>query len=197
MGATDVCPFVPVAGVTMDECIEVARAVGERVGKELGIPGYFYESAAMRPERKNLAVCRQGQYEGLAKLATEDGAPDFGPAEFNDHAKKTGATAVGARDFLIAYNINLNTTSSRRPTPSPSTFARRAHQKRDGITGPAVLDDAEPRAHPRVAEGREGHRLVHREYGMPSSLEPHRHPRHTGPRGLRRGVCQGAGPRHS
>ena len=143
MGATDVCPFVPVAGVTMDECIEVARAVGERVGKELGIPGYFYESAAKRPERKNLAVCRQGQYEGLAKLATKDGAPDFGPAEFNDHAKKTGATAVGARDFLIAYNINLNTTSSRRANAIAFDIREAGRiKKRDGITGPVVLDDA-------------------------------------------------------
>ena len=85
MGATDVCPFVPVAGVTMDDCIKVAQEVGERVGKELNIPGYFYESAAKRPERKNLAVCRKGQYEGLGKLSTDEGAPDFGPAEFNDH----------------------------------------------------------------------------------------------------------------
>ena len=143
MGATDVCPFVPVAGVTMDECIEVARDVGTRVGKELGIPGYFYESAAKRPERKNLAVCRQGQYEGLAKLTTEDGAPDFGPAEFNDHTKQTGATAVGARDFLIAYNINLNTTSSRRANAIAFDIREAGRiKKRDGITGPAVLDDA-------------------------------------------------------
>ncbi len=143
MGATDVCPFVPVAGVTMEDCIEVARAVGERVGKELSIPGYFYESAAKRPERKNLAVCRQGQYEGLAKLATEDGAPDFGPSEFNDRAKKTGATAVGARDFLIAYNINLNTTSSRRANAIAFDIREAGRiKKRGGITGPAVLDDA-------------------------------------------------------
>ena len=143
MGATDVCPFVPVAGVTMDDCIEVAHAVGERVGKELSIPGYFYESAAKRPQRKNLAVCRQGQYEGVATLATADGAPDFGPAEFNDHAKKTGATAVGARDFLIAYNINLNTTSSRRANAIAFDIREAGRiKKRDGITGPAVLDDA-------------------------------------------------------
>ena len=114
MGATDVCPFVPVAGVTMEDCIKVARVLGERVGKELEIPGYFYESAAIRPERKNLAICRKGEYEGLAKLSTEYGAPDFGPKEFNEKAQQTGATAIGARDFLIAYNINLNSTSSRR-----------------------------------------------------------------------------------
>ena len=96
MGATDVCPFVPVAGVTMEDCVKVARALGERVGKELKIPGYFYESAATRPERKNLAVCRKGEYEGLGKLATEDGAPDFGPKEFNSKVQHTGATAIGA-----------------------------------------------------------------------------------------------------
>jgi glutamate formiminotransferase/formiminotetrahydrofolate cyclodeaminase len=143
MGATDVCPFVPVAGVTMEDCIKVAHEVGERVGRELGIPGYFYESAAKRPERKNLAVCRKGQYEGLGKLSTEEGAPDFGPAEFNETARRTGATAVGARDFLIAYNINLNTTSSRRANAIAFDIREAGRiQKRDGITGPPVLDDA-------------------------------------------------------
>ncbi|MDA0728797.1 MAG: glutamate formimidoyltransferase [Bacteroidetes bacterium] len=143
MGATDVCPFVPVAGVTMEDCIKVAHEVGERVGRELGIPGYFYESAAKRPERKNLAVCRKGQYEGLGKLSTEAGAPDFGPAEFNERAKRTGATAVGARDFLIAYNINLNSTSSRRANAIAFDIREAGRiQKRDGLTGPPVLDDA-------------------------------------------------------
>lgn len=143
MGATDVCPFVPVAGVTMDDCIKVAHEVGERVGRELGIPGYFYESAAKRPERKNLAVCRKGQYEGLGKLSTEEGAPDFGPAEFNETARRTGATAVGARDFLIAYNINLNSTSSRRANAIAFDIREAGRiKKRDGITGPPVLDGA-------------------------------------------------------
>ena len=113
MGATDVCPFVPVRGVTMDECVEIARALGERVGRELGIPGYYYERAATRGEFSNLAHCRKGQYEGLAKLAQPEWAPDFGPADFNERARSTGATAIGARDFLVAYNINLNTTSTR------------------------------------------------------------------------------------
>ncbi|MDG1675208.1 MAG: glutamate formimidoyltransferase, partial [Flavobacteriales bacterium] len=143
MGATDVCPFVPVAGVTMDDCIQVAHEVGERVGRELGIPGYFYESAAKRPERKNLAVCRKGQYEGLGKLSTEEGAPDFGPADFNETARRTGATAVGARDFLIAYNINLNSTSSRRANAIAFDIREAGRiKKRDGITGPPVLDGA-------------------------------------------------------
>ncbi|MEC7653884.1 MAG: glutamate formimidoyltransferase [Bacteroidota bacterium] len=143
MGATDVCPFVPVAGVGMDDCIEVARALGERVGKELGIPGYFYESAALRPERKNLAVCRKGEYEGLAKLGTEDGAPDFGPKEFNDSAKRTGATAIGARDFLIAYNINLNSTSSRRANAVAFDIREAGRIKREGgvISGKVIKDD--------------------------------------------------------
>jgi len=113
MGATDVCPFVPVRGVSMEECVEIARALGERVGRELGIPGYFYERAATRGEFANLAHCRKGQYEGLAKLAQPEWAPDFGPAEFNERARSTGAVAIGARDFLVAYNINLNTTSTR------------------------------------------------------------------------------------
>ena len=143
MGATDVCPFVPVAGVTMDDCIKVAHEVGERVGRELGIPGYFYESAAKRPERKNLAVCRKGQYEGLGKLSTDEGAPDFGPADFNETARRTGATAVGARDFLIAYNINLNSTSSRRANAIAFDIREAGRiKKRDGLTGPPVLDYA-------------------------------------------------------
>ena len=143
MGATDVCPFVPVAGVTMEDCIKVAHEVGERVGRELGIPGYFYESAAKRPERKNLAVCRKGQYEGLGKLSTDEGAPDFGPADFNETARRTGATAVGARDFLIAYNINLNSTSSRRANAIAFDIREAGRiKKRDGLTGPPVLDDA-------------------------------------------------------
>lgn len=112
MGATDVCPFVPISGITMDETVEVARKVGERIGNELGIPVYCYESAAYKPERRNLASCRAGEYEGLKnKLADPEWKPDFGPARFNE---RSGATAVGARDFLVAYNVNLNTTSTRR-----------------------------------------------------------------------------------
>ena len=112
MGATDVCPFVPVSGVTMEETVIYARVVAERIGNDLGIPVYCYESAAFREERRNLANCRSGEYEGLKKkLADPIWRPDFGPAHFNE---RSGATAVGARDFLVAYNVNLNTTSSRR-----------------------------------------------------------------------------------
>ncbi len=107
LGATDVCPFVPVSGVTMEDCVRLAREVGRRVGEELGIPIYLYEAAARRSERRNLATVRSGEYEGLAeKLKDPRWAPDFGPAAFQ---AKAGATIIGAREFLIAYNFNLNT----------------------------------------------------------------------------------------
>ncbi|MCL4165904.1 UNVERIFIED_CONTAM: hypothetical protein GTU68_045801, partial [Idotea baltica] len=112
MGATDVCPLVPIANITMEEAAHWAQQLGRRVGEELKIPIYLYESAASRPERKNLATVRSGEYEGLAdKLKQPKWEPDFGTATFNATA---GATAIGARDFLIAYNVNLNTTSVRR-----------------------------------------------------------------------------------
>jgi len=107
LGATDVCPLVPIAGVSMEECAALARRLGERVGRELEIPVYLYEAAATRPERRNLASIRKGEYEGLAeKLRDPDWAPDFGPARFHARA---GATVIGAREFLIAYNVTLNT----------------------------------------------------------------------------------------
>jgi len=111
LGAADVCPFVPVDGITLAECAELARQVGRRIGEELGIPVYLYEAAASRPERRSLAQIREGEYEGLAaKLTDPDWAPDFGPAAFNP---KSGATVVGARPYLIAYNVNLNTRDKR------------------------------------------------------------------------------------
>jgi glutamate formiminotransferase/formiminotetrahydrofolate cyclodeaminase len=115
MGATDVCPFVPVAGITMEECAEIARRVGARVGNELGIPVYLYEAAASTLERQNLATVRAGEYEGLAaRLADPEQGPDFGPKDFDDEVRRTGATAVGARPFLVAYNVNLNTRNTRK-----------------------------------------------------------------------------------
>jgi glutamate formiminotransferase/formiminotetrahydrofolate cyclodeaminase len=112
MGATDVCPLVPISGVTMAEAAEYARELGERVGRELQLPVYLYEAAQPIPERKNLAVIRAGEYEGLAqKILRPEWHPDFGPAAFDP---QRGATVIGARDFLVAYNINLNTTSTRR-----------------------------------------------------------------------------------
>lgn len=112
MGATDVCPFVPVANASMEDCIACAKALGERVGKELSIPVYLYENAASAEHRRNLASVRSGEYEGIAdKIGKAEWKPDFGPAIFNE---KSGNTAIGARDFLVAYNVNLNTTSTRR-----------------------------------------------------------------------------------
>lgn len=112
MGATDVCPLVPISGITMEEAADYARRLGKRVGEELGLPIFLYEEAATMPERRNLSTIRAGEYEGLeAKLRDPRWAPDFGPATFNAGA---GATVIGARDFLVAYNINLNTTSTRR-----------------------------------------------------------------------------------
>ncbi|PCJ82926.1 MAG: glutamate formimidoyltransferase [Flavobacteriales bacterium] len=114
-GATDVCPLVPISGIEMDEVVPYAHKLGKRVGDELAIPGYFYENAAVEGKRKNLANCRSGEYEGLKdKLANPEWKPDFGPAEYTESVKKSGCTAISARDFLVAYNVNLNTTSTRR-----------------------------------------------------------------------------------
>ena len=112
LGATDVLPLVPVSGITVEECAELARKLAERIYTELGIPCYCYEAAAFKPERKNLAVCRAGEYEALPeRMKDHVRRPDFGPGEFTERAAQTGATNVGARDFLIAVNFNLNTTS--------------------------------------------------------------------------------------
>jgi glutamate formiminotransferase/formiminotetrahydrofolate cyclodeaminase len=128
MGACDVCPFVPVANITMEECAELARQLGARVGEELGIPVYLYEHAASKPEWKNLAVVRQGEYEGLeARSSDPYWAPDFGPA-FN---AKSGATAVGARPFLIAYNINLNTREVRKAMKISAILREKGIARRD------------------------------------------------------------------
>ena len=114
-GATDVCPLVPISGVSMEEAAKYARALGDRVGKELGIPVYCYEFAASEEKRRNLANNRSGEYEGLPKKLKDPAwKPDFGPAEFNDSVARSGAVAIGARNFLVAYNVNLNTTSTRR-----------------------------------------------------------------------------------
>ena len=129
MGATDVCPFIPVSGVTMEECIEIAREVGKRIGTELGFPVYLYEYAATNEERRNLANVRSGEYEGLQeKLKDPNWKPDFGPAKFNP---RTGATAVGARDFLIAYNVNLNTTDAKLAHEIATTIRESGKKKRD------------------------------------------------------------------
>ncbi len=115
MGATDVCPLVPISGISLAECAELARGLARRVAEELGIPTYCYEEAAFTPERRNLAVCRAGEYEGLPqRMGVPGEGPDFGDRPFDEAAARTGATTIGARDFLIAVNFNLNTTSTRR-----------------------------------------------------------------------------------
>ena len=144
MGATDVCPFIPIAHIDMDETAAYARKLAERVGTELGIPVYCYESAACTPDRKNLAQCRAGEYEGLAKKFSDPRwKPDFGPSEFTDSVALTGATAIGARDFLVAINYNLNSTSTRRANAIAYDVREKGRKKREGdpITGKVVLDE--------------------------------------------------------
>jgi len=141
MGATDVCPFVPVSGMTMAETVSLAHEVAERIGRELGIPVYCYENAASKPERRNLANCRSGEYEGLRKKLTDpEWKPDFGPSEFNI---RSGATAVGARDFLVAFNVNLNTTSTRRANAIAYDVREKGRPKREGdpVTGKILKDE--------------------------------------------------------
>lgn len=139
-GATDVCPLVPVAGITMEETVGYARKLAKRIGEQLKIPVYCYENAAFEEKRRNLASCRSGEYEGLSeKLKNPEWKPDFGPCEFN---KKSGAIAVGARDFLVAYNVNLNTTSTRRANAIAFDVREKGRVKRKGnpITGEIVKD---------------------------------------------------------
>ena len=143
MGATDVCPLVPIANISMEECVKWAHKLGKRVGKELGIPIYHYEAAAKEEKRKNLANCRQGEYEGLSKkLVDSKWKPDFGPAEFNTSVERSGATAISARDFLVAYNINLNTTSTRRANAVAFDIREAGRIKREGgeILGKIIKD---------------------------------------------------------
>lgn len=142
-GATDVCPLIPIAHISMEEVIPFAHRLGKRVGEELGIPGYFYEYACTEEKRRNLANCRAGEYEGLKKKLTDSAwRPDFGPAEFNDSVKGSGAIAISARDFLIAYNINLNTTSVRRANSLAFDLRENGRVLREGdpITGKEIKD---------------------------------------------------------
>jgi len=139
-GAMDVCPLVPISGITMEETVILARKLAQRIGEELGIHVYCYEYAAYDERRKNLAYCRAGEYEGLRdKLATPDGKPDFGPTILNE---KSGAVAVGARDFLVAYNVNLNTTSTRRANAIAFDVREKGRIMREGdpLTGTIVTD---------------------------------------------------------
>lgn len=143
-GACDVLPLVPVSGVTLEECALMARKLAERIGTELGIPCYCYEAAAFKPERKNLAVCRAGEYEALPeKMADPERRPDFGPAEYNETVKKSGAVNVGARNFLIAVNYNLNTTSTRRAMAVAFDVREKGRKAREGgsLTGKLIKDE--------------------------------------------------------
>ena len=134
MGATDVCPFIPVSNISMDECVAIAKKTGEKVGKELNISIYLYENAASNEERKNLSTVRSGEYEGLKKKLKEDNwKPDYGPTKFNE---KSGATAIGAREFLIAYNINLNTNDRTYANEIAYELRERGRWKRTGNIEP-------------------------------------------------------------
>ncbi len=144
MGACDVCPLIPVSGITMDECAELARDLAKRIADELAVPTYCYEAAAFKPERRNLAVCREGEYEGLPeKMANEDKRPDFGARAYDEGIARTGATAVGARDFLVAVNYNLNTTSTRRANAIAFDVREKGRPKREGnpITGKIIKNE--------------------------------------------------------
>lgn len=133
MGATDVLPLIPVAGVTLEECAEMARKLAKRIADELYIPTYCYEAAAFTEERRNLAVCREGEYEALPeKMNTPGKAPDFGDRPFDEGVARTGATVVGARDFLIAVNFNLNSTSTRRANAIAFDVREKGRPKREG-----------------------------------------------------------------
>jgi glutamate formiminotransferase/formiminotetrahydrofolate cyclodeaminase len=150
MGATDVCPLVPIVGITLEETARLARALGERVGRELSIPVYLYEAAQENPARKDLAVIRAGEYEGLAeKMRLPEWRPDFGPPDFQP---KVGATVIGARGFLVAYNVNLNTTSTRRASAVAFDVREAGRPRREGdpLTGKIVTDAA---GHPVMIPG--------------------------------------------
>jgi glutamate formiminotransferase/formiminotetrahydrofolate cyclodeaminase len=169
-GATDVCPLVPVAGITMEEVAEYARKLAKRIGDELHIPVYCYEFAAFEKSRRNLADCRKGEYEGLAKKMISPGwKPDFGPTSWNESVARTGATAVGARNFLIAYNINLNTTSVRRANAIAFDIREKGRVKREGdpLTGKILKDkNGEPLYEPGLLKAVKAIGWYIEEYGI-------------------------------
>ncbi len=143
-GALDVCPLIPVANISLEECATLARALAKRMWEEEGIPCYCYEAAAFTPERKNLAVCREGEYEALPeKMNDEKRRPDFGPAAFDENVAKVGATNVGARNFLIAVNFNLNTTSTRRAMAVAFDVREKGRKARENnsLTGKVLKDE--------------------------------------------------------
>ena len=169
-GATDVCPLVPISGITLDETANYAKKLGRRVGDELEIPIYLYENAAQEEKRENLANCRAGEYEGLKKkLSNPEWKPDFGPTEFNDKISRTGATAISARDFLVAYNVNLNSTSTRRANSIAFDIREAGRIKREGnpIIGKKVIDaSGEPVRIPGKLKAVKGIGWYIEEYGI-------------------------------
>ncbi|MDC0204283.1 glutamate formimidoyltransferase [Flavobacteriales bacterium] len=170
MGATDVCPLIPIANISMEETTKWAHKLGERVGNELGIPVYHYEAAAKQEKRKNLANCRSGEYEGLSKkLVDPNWKPDFGPAKFNTSVEKSGATGISARDFLVAYNINLNTTSTRRANAVAFDIREAGRIKREGgiLSGKIMKDrDGNPLKEPGLFKAVKGIGWFIEEYGI-------------------------------
>jgi glutamate formiminotransferase / formiminotetrahydrofolate cyclodeaminase len=167
MGATDVCPLIPIANISMEEVAVYARKLGKRVGEELGISVFLYENAASAPERRNLATIRSGEYEGMAtKLKEDRWKPDFGPAQLNE---KSGVTAIGARDFLIAYNVNLNTTSVRRANSVAFDVREQGRVLREGnpVTGKILTDEqGEPQRQPGMCKAVKGIGWYIEEYGI-------------------------------
>lgn len=169
-GATDVLPLIPISGITMEEAAQYAHKLGKRIADELGIPIYLYENAATEDKRRNLANCREGEYEGLKdKIASADWKPDFGPSEFDENVARSGAIAVGARDFLIAVNFNLNTTSTRRANAIAFDVREKGRTKREGnpITGKIVKDEnGEPVMIPGTLKGTKAIGWYIAEYGI-------------------------------
>jgi glutamate formiminotransferase / formiminotetrahydrofolate cyclodeaminase len=169
-GATDVLPLVPVSGISMEESVEYAKKLGKRIGEELGIPIYFYEFAATEEKRRNLANCRSGEYEGLPKkLVDPEWKPDFGPAEYNENVAKTGAIAVSARNFLIAYNVNLNTTSTRWANSIAFDIREKGRLKRERnlLTGKPLKDENGIKIYePGLLKGVKGIGWFIEEYGI-------------------------------
>ena len=170
MGATDVCPLVPISNISMTECVKWAHKLGKRVGEELNIPVYHYEEAAKEDKRRNLANCRQGEYEGLSKkLENKNWKPDYGPNIFNKSVEKSGATAISARDFLVAYNINLNTTSTRRANAVAFDIREAGRIKREGgnLNGKIIKDsNGNPIKEPGLFKSVKGIGWYIEEYGI-------------------------------
>lgn len=170
IGATDVLPLVPVSGITLEECAQLARKLAERIATETGIPCYCYEAAALKPERKNLAVCRAGEYEAIPeKLADPAKAPDFGARPYDESIARTGCTVVGARDFLIAVNFNLNTTSTRRANAIAFDVREKGRPERIGnpITGEIKRGaDGKPVMRPGTLKGTKAIGWYIKEYGI-------------------------------